>query len=105
MKINRYLLTVVILTLLFFAPFLIKPRILTLKDNDLGRTYVPIFNFMKNSILDDGTLPLWRGEQMMGETLIGNAVFPVVYPLNFILLIFPVDLAAIFFYLVHFLIA
>ena len=90
MKINRYLLTVVILTLLFFAPFLIKPRILTLKDNDLGRTYIPMLQFAKDSIIQDKTIPLWRPDQMMGEPLIGNAIFPVIYPLNLILIFLPI---------------
>ena len=91
MKINRYLLTVVILTLLFFAPFLIKPRILTLKDNDLGRTYIPMLQFAKDSIIQDKTIPLWRPDQMMGEPLIGNAIFPVIYPLNLILIFLPAN--------------
>ncbi|OGE13487.1 hypothetical protein A3G14_04195 [Candidatus Curtissbacteria bacterium RIFCSPLOWO2_12_FULL_38_9] len=105
MKINRYLLTVVILTLLFFAPFLIKPRILTLKDNDLGRTYIPMLQFAKDSIIQDKTIPLWRPDQMMGEPLIGNAIFPVIYPLNLILIFLPANFTAVLFYAVHFTLA
>ena len=89
---------------MFFLPFLLYPTILTQKDNDLGR-YLPIFNFVKNSVIDYKILPLWRSEQMMGETLIGNALFPIAYPLNVILLIFPIDLASVIYYLAHFLIA
>ena len=104
LKLNLFLIIMIIFVLMFFLPFLLYPTILTHKDNDLGR-YLPIFNFVKNSVIDYKILPLWRSEQMMGETLVGNALFPIAYPLNVILLIFPIDLAAVIYYLAHFLIA
>lgn len=104
LKLDLFLSTIIIFVLIFFLPFLLYPTILTQKDNDLGR-YLPIFNFVKNSVIDYKNLPLWRNEQMMGETLIGNALFPIAYPLNVILLIFPIDLATVIYYLTHFLIA
>ena len=104
LKLDLFLFTIIIFVLMFFLPFLLYPTILTQKDNDLGR-YLPIFNFVKNSVIDYKILPLWRSEQMMGETLVGNALFPIAYPLNVILLIFPIDLAAVIYYLAHFLIA
>ena len=42
----------IVLCFLFFIPFLIKPELLTIKDNDLGRTYIPIFNFIRTSFYD-----------------------------------------------------
>jgi len=94
--VNRQLLVIVFLCLLFFLPFLLKPELLTLKDNDLGRTYIPIFNFIHNSFYENKSLPFWRPEQMMGEPLIGNALFPIPYPLNIILLILPINYVTFF---------
>ena len=94
-----------IVCLVFFAPFLLKPEILTTKDNDLGRTYIPLYNFTKESLTRDKQIPLWRPSQMMGETFIGNPLSSLFYPVNIIFLILPVHLAAVFYLSFHFILA
>ena len=101
MRMNRYLLVLLVIILLTFLPFLIKPQILSQKDNDLGRNYIPIFNFIKKSFNDNKSFPLWRPQQLMGEPFIGNGIYPLVYPVNLLFLIFPVGLASVIFYLIH----
>lgn len=100
-----FLFTLVIICLGFFAPFFLNPKILTIKDNDLGRNYIPIFNFIHDSFYAYKSLPLWRSEQMMGETLIGNPLSSLLYPANVLFLILPVNFAAICYLYIHFLIA
>lgn len=91
--------------IIFFLPFLFKPDILTAKDNDLGRNYVPIFSFLKSSFHQYQQIPMWRGDQLMGESVIGNPVSSLAYPLNILFLITSVDLASILYLLIHFLLA
>lgn len=86
----------------FFAPFLLNPKLLTIRDNDLGRTYIPLFTFFKESIRKDHQFPLWRESQMMGETLIGNPLWSPIYPLNIIFVLFPIGLGSIIYLLFHF---
>lgn len=98
---NKNILIIFLVTLFFFAPYLINPKILIQKDNDLGRTYIPIFSFIEKSVAKDKEIPLWRGEQMMGESLIANPLSSLFYPVNVILLIFPTDYAAVFYLTLH----
>lgn len=99
---KNLLLLLILIAFVFFVPFLTNPDTLAIKDNDLGRTYIPIINFFKSAVYESKNFPLWRPDQMMGEPFIGNALFPTVYPLNIIFLIFPTNLAAVLFYLIHF---
>lgn len=103
--INEYLLFLVITVLLFFVPFFIEPKLLTEKNNDLGRNYVPIFRFISDSFSNNKSLPLWRPEQMMGETFIGNPLSTLVYPANIIFLILPVGIGSVLYYALHLILA
>lgn len=89
----------------FFAPFLVNPKLLTTKDNDLGRTYIPLYSFIKESILADKQIPLWRPSQMMGETFMGNPLSSLLYPANVIFLILPPNFGAVFYLFSHFVLA
>jgi hypothetical protein len=100
-----YTLLLIGICLLFFIPFFLKPQLLSLKDNDLGRTYIPMFTFVRNSFLVNKSIPLWRGDQMMGESLVANPVSSLFYPANIIFLIFPSSIGAVIYYFLHFLIA
>ncbi len=103
--INNYLILLIILVVLFFSPFFLQPKLLTQKDNDLGRDYVPIFSFIKNSFLENKSLPLWRPEQMNGETFIGNPLSTLLYPANMLFLFLPVGFASMVYYAIHLIIA
>jgi len=89
----------------FFIPFIINPSFLTARDNDLGRQYVPLFSFLKNSVQSFGQIPLWQPDQMMGQTFIGSPWSSLFYPANLLFLVFPVKFAAVFYLFVHFLMA
>src|SRR3989304_6548332 len=102
---NNYLILFFVICLVFFLPFLIKPDLLALKDNDLGRTYIPLFSFLRDSILYYKQIPLWRPDQMMGETFIGNPLSSLFYPANLLFLIFSVKFASVVYLFSHFLLA
>src|SRR3989344_3505546 len=105
MKIDKQILILTILSLIFFLPFFAKPELLTSRDNDLGRTYIPLFSFIKNSFYQFNQIPLWRPSQMMGETLIGNPLSSLTYPLNLIFLFIPTKFASMLYFFLHLLVA
>ena len=102
---DKHLVGLFLVCLIFFAPFLVFPSTLSQKDNDLGRTYVPIYSFIKNSLYKDKTLPLWRPDQLMGESLIANPLSSLTYPANILFLILPTELAIVIYYFLHFFLA
>lgn len=102
MKEKSYLAMIVLIILAFFLPFLLKPQLLTIRDNDLGRTYIPLFNFFKDSIGSNHEFPLWRPDQMMGESLIGSPLFSPLYPLNLVFIFLPIGLGSVVYLLLHF---
>src|SRR3989344_5235981 len=105
MKDKTALITIVLITALFFIPYLIKPELLTTRDYDLGRTYIPLFNFYRQSFYETGQIPLWRPDQMMGENLAANPISALFYPLNSLFLILPIHFGAIVYLFLHFLTA
>jgi len=102
---NYYLILLFIICLIFFLPFFLKPDLLAIKNNDLGRQYVPLFTFLKDSIFNYKQIPVWRPDQMMGESFIGNPHSSLLYPANLFFLIFPVKLASVAYLFSHFLLA
>lgn len=105
MKTKSFLVSIFLLILIIFLPIFLNPFYLTHKDNDLGRTYIPLFEFYKDSILAYHQIPLWRPSQLMGETFIGNPISSLFYPANAIFIFLPIHSAAIFYYFIHILIA
>lgn len=105
MNSKKFQVTIFIICFAFFAPFLVNPKLLTTKDNDLGRTYIPLYSFIKESIFVDNQIPLWRPSQMMGETFVGNPLSSLLYPANVIFLILPSNFAAVFYLFSHFVLA
>lgn len=98
---KKHLLVIIVAVLFFFSPYIFKPQNLTERDNDLGRTYIPIFSFIKNTQVKANEIPLWRGEQMMGESLIANPISSLLYPVNVLFLIIPVNFASLIYYIIH----
>lgn len=99
------ILLISLLNIFFFLPYFISPSNLTILDNDLGRTYIPLYSFLADSIKTHGQIPLWRPDQMMGDSFIGNPLSSLLYPLNLIFIVLPIDLGAIFYLFLHFLLA
>lgn len=95
----------VLVNFLFFLPYFLSPSALTTLDNDLGRTYIPLYSFIADSINTYGQIPLWRPDQMMGDTFIGNPISSLLYPLNLIFVALPPDLGAVVYLFLHFLLS
>ena len=102
---NNYFVLLFVICLVFFLPFLIRPDFLTTRDNDLGRTYIPLASFIKDSFYSYKQIPLWRPDQLMGETFIGNPLSSLFYPANLLFLIFSVKFASVVYLFSHFLLA
>lgn len=105
MKSVNYLAVIFLISFGFFLPLLVKPEFLTIRDNDLGRTYIPLFSFFRESFLTHGQVPFWRPDQMMGESFIGNPLSAILNPGNILFLILDINLAAILYIFIHFLLA
>lgn len=60
---------------------------------DLPREVWPLARFIADSWRQQGELPLWRPYQLSGAPLIGHPVAPVLYPLNWLVLVLPLPLA------------
>lgn len=90
-----------LICLAYFVPYLLKPQILTHKDNDLGRNYLPIAMFVQKSVLGSSQIPLWRPEQMMGETFVGSPLSSIFYPANILFISKNIDFALIIYLFLH----
>lgn len=102
---DKYLLILFAINLVFFLPYITNPDLLTGIDNDLGRTYIPIYSFISDTFQNYKQIPLWNQMQMMGDSFIGNPLSTVFYPLNIIFYALPIKIASVIFLLAHFLIA
>src|SRR3989344_2340190 len=105
MKERIYLLLAVLIIFIFFIPFLKNPKYLTDKDNDLGRTYFPIISFIQKSVYTYNQVPLWRPDQLMGESFVANPISSIFYPANIIFLIKNTSYAAVLYLFFHFVLA
>src|SRR3989338_8385438 len=102
-KTRFYITLLFVICLVFFLPFLIRPDFLTTRDNVLGRTYIPLFSFIRNSFFTYKQIPLWRPDQLMGEPFIDNPLSSLFYPANLLFLIFSVKFASVVYLFSHFL--
>lgn len=99
---KKYFLLISLLTFVFFLPFFTNPNSLITKNNDLARDYVPMFSFIHNSFFDYGQIPLWRSEQLMGETFVGNPLSALFYPGNILFILFPTNLSILLYIYIDF---
>lgn len=105
MKTNKYLLLSVVICILFFLPLFAKSEIITTKDNDLGRNYMPLFSYIHDSFVNYKQIPLWRTDQMMGGTFVGDPLSSLFYPLNIIFLFTPTKFALTIYLFLNFALA
>src|SRR3990167_3417191 len=101
-KTRFYITLLFVICLVFFLPFLIRPDFLTTRDNDLGRTYIPLFSLIRNSFFTYKQIPLWRPDQLMGEPFIDNPLSSLFYPANLLFLIFSVKFASVVYLFMYF---
>jgi len=86
------------LTLILLWPYIFSwPTPLIYPESSLGtdlpREIWPLANFVKQSLLTSGELPLWRPYLLSGAPIIGHPVAPIFYPPYWITLILPIALA------------
>ncbi len=86
---------------MYLFTYFLKPNVLIQKDNDLGRNSIPFYLLIRNSIRENHSLPLWRSDQMIGESIIANPASTLTYPFNILLIIFPLGLFLLTYYLFH----
>lgn len=103
-KLKENLALIVLICILFFLPFLVNPQIITTRNNDLGRTYIPIISFIRDSFYKSKQIPLWRPDQLMGESFVSNPISSVFYPAN-IFFLTPPHYAAVIYLLFHYILA
>lgn len=93
MKIAKHLFFPLIVCFLFFLPFFLNRQIITSKNNDIGRNYMPLFSYLHDSFVNYKQIPLWRTDQMMGNTFVGDPLSSLFYPANIIFLFLPTKFA------------
>ncbi|MFN8527853.1 MAG: hypothetical protein U0670_04500 [Anaerolineae bacterium] len=94
--------------LILFEPYLTPPHYLmpnSALGTDLTREVVPLMAYLRDTVEQTGELPLWRTYALSGAPLFGNPINPALYPVHWIVLIFPLPLALNFDILLHVLIA
>jgi hypothetical protein len=86
-----------LLTLLMFLPYLLPPTPLIFSNSDFGtdltQELYPMVSYVRDSLRETGTLPLWRSYHLSGTPLIGHPVAPVFYPVHWLVMVLPLPLA------------
>ncbi len=88
-------------TAVFYFPILMNPSLLLSRGNDLEEVFWPVFYFIRDNFLSTGTIPLWNNLFLSGTPLLPDPQFSLFYPLNWLFIIFPTDLAFIIYFFVH----
>ena len=78
-------------TFFLYLPIIVNPQILLNRGNDLQEFYWPIFYFIKESILQNHTIPLWNNMFFSCTPLLSDPGALLFYPLNVIFLFLPID--------------
>lgn len=97
----KNLLILAAIAFFYFLPFIIKPDLLLVRDNDLQQQFWPFFYFIKQKLWETHTLPFWNNLILSGTPLLPDPQFSLFYPLNIIFLFFPTDLAFIVYFFLH----
>ncbi len=92
-----YIAAFFLLTLLMFLPYLLPPTPLIFSNSEFGtdltQEVYPLSRYVRDTLWETGTLPLWRSYYLSGAPLIGHPVAPIFYPVHWLILIFPLPLA------------
>lgn len=91
-----YTFLVIGLTFFILIPFLLSPEGLTKRNGDWSDLVWPDYYFIRKSILEDKQIPLWNPTIFSGIPEIANPQSPLIYPLNFLTLILPLDIGIVF---------
>lgn len=94
---NSKIFSVFLLGIIFLIlfPFLINPESLTKRNGDFSDLVWPDYFFIRDSIYRNHQVPLWNNTVFSGIPEIANPQSPLIYPLNIIALILPLDLGIV----------
>lgn len=87
------ILLLVFLGVVSHLPTFINPSLLLNRGNDLQEVFWPVFYFIRENFWATGTIPLWNNLFFSGTPLLPDPQFSLFYPLNWLFIIFPTDLA------------
>jgi hypothetical protein len=104
-KDGAYLAALLLLTTLMFLPYLLPPTPLIFSNSnfgtDLAQEFYPLVYYLRDTLHQTGTLPLWRTYHLSGTPLVGHPVAPVFYPVHWLMFVLPIPLALNFDALLH----
>lgn len=92
------------LTLIILFPFILNPQSLVLRNGDYSDLVWPNYYFIKQTILKDNQIPLWNPTLFSGIPEIANPQSPLIYPLNMLTLILPLEFGIVTLIFIHVLI-
>lgn len=90
-----------LLTIVVLSPFLINPKSLTQRNGDWADLVWPNYFFIKETIFKYQQIPLWNPYIFSGIPEIANPQSPLIYPLNILILLLPLDYGLIFLIFIH----
>lgn len=96
-----YLLALFFIISVLYLPIFFNPDILLQRGNDLEQFFWPIIYFVKQSILQNGQIPLWNNLFLSGTPLLPDPQNPIFYLPNIIFLFLPLNLGFMVSFLVH----
>jgi len=97
-----FILFLLIATAIFFWKVLLAPGLVIFGpwSNDIINFFYPIYNLAYN-IIGSGDFPYWNSFVFSGYPLAANPQLALFYPLNFLFLVLPTDIAFGYSYLLH----
>lgn len=98
-------LVIFVTVIVYYAPILNNPDLVLNRGNDLEEFFWPILNYVKDSVLTSGTVPLWNTLFLAGTPLLPDPQSPIFYIPNIIALIMPLDTFFITSFILHSIIA
>ncbi len=96
-----FILILILGNLFILSPFFLNPANLVLRNGDYSDYVWPNYFFIRSAILNYGQIPLWNPTQLSGIPEIANPGSALIYPLNAISLVFPLEFSIVVLILLH----
>jgi Bacterial membrane protein YfhO len=85
-----------VVSIALFAPYLTQPDSLMWPRSELGTDMLaynwPSVHFFRETVCQQGQLPLWQGTSVGGLPMIGNPAIRVYYPLQLLVTLLPIPI-------------
>lgn len=101
-RINKFLLFIFVLTLVFFYKQLLNPYQTIFPAFDLHNTYAFLRMFFVESVRKYGEIPLWNPFSFSGEPFLANSQSAMFYPINILYFVSSPELVFGFIYMLDF---